>query len=188
MRDKLLLLTTVVAIAQLVACEGMDPVAPSSKGENQPRPSAPHFTMGSGTSSVFHGLGTHEAFKVKRMSIGPSDNWMVDIHAKSGLSVAAQTITFFPEGQSGWHRHPGPVLIQVVDGTMTFYESDDPDCAPIVRTAGEAYLDVGEHAHIARNESGADATNLVVYLAPPGTIQSELRIDAPDPGHCSFSE
>lgn len=187
MRSKFFHIVWAISALYLVGCEGMDPVAPSSNGENPTHPSAPHFTMGSGTSSVFHGLGTHEAFKVKRMNVGLSDHWMVDIHAKPGLSVAAQTITFFPDGQSGWHRHPGPVLIQVVEGTMTFYESNDPDCAPIVRTAGQAYLDVGEHAHIARNESDANATNLVVYFAPPGTTQQGLRIDAPDPGHCSFS-
>jgi hypothetical protein len=29
-------------------------------------------------------------------------------------------------------RHPGPVLIQVVKGTVTFYEADDPSCSSIV--------------------------------------------------------
>jgi hypothetical protein len=141
--------------------------------------------MGSGTSSVFHGLATQEAFKVKRKN---AEGWEVEIEAEPGLTVAAQTITFFAGGQSGWHRHPGPVLIQVIAGTMTFYESDDPNCTPIVRTAGQAYLDVGDHAHIARNESGAISTNMVVYFAPPGTPQSGLRIDAPDPGNCDFSQ
>jgi hypothetical protein len=71
----------------------------------------------------------------------------------------------------------------VVEGTMTFYESEDPDCAPIVRHAGEGYLDVGDHAHIARNETSDPATNVVTYLAPPG---APLRIDQPKPDHCPF--
>jgi hypothetical protein len=53
----------------------------------------------------------------------------------------------------------------------------------MVRSAGQGYLDVGEHAHIARNESGAPAENIVVYLAPQAAA---LRIDAPDPGNCPF--
>jgi hypothetical protein len=53
----------------------------------------------------------------------------------------------------------------------------------MVRTAGQGYLDVGEHPHIARNESAAPAENIVVYLAPPGAA---LRIDAPNPGNCPF--
>ncbi len=95
-----------------------------------------------------------------------------------------QSITFAPGSYSGWHRHPGPVFIQVVSGTMTFYEGDDPTCTPIVRSAGQGFLDVGDHPHIARNETGQPAQNVVTYFAPPGAT---LRIDvAPAPGNCPF--
>lgn len=99
------------------------------------------------------------------------------------VDLAVQSIVFQPGGHSGWHRHPGPVFIQVTAGTMTFYESDDPTCTPITRTVGQGYLDTGEHAHIARNETGAPATNVVTYFAPPGAA---LRIDMPAPGNCRF--
>ena len=145
-----------------------------------PADTAPRFTAGSGSQSTLIGRATFaERFHVKRKT----DGWEVDIKAKDPLDVAVQTITFQPGGQSGWHRHPGPVFIQVVSGTMTFYESDDPACRPTVRTAGQGYLDAGDHAHIARNESGAPATNVVTYFAPPGAA---LRIDAPSPGNCPF--
>jgi hypothetical protein len=52
-----------------------------------------------------------------------------------------------------------------------------------VRTAGYGYLDVGEHAHIARNETAAPAQNIVTYFAPSGAA---LRIDEPRPGNCPF--
>jgi quercetin dioxygenase-like cupin family protein len=110
------------------------------------------------------------------------DHWKVSVQAKPALDVAVQTIVFQPGGHSGWHSHPGPVFISVVSGTMTFYEGDDPDCEPIVRHAGEGYLDTGDHAHIARNETAEPATNVVTYFAPPGAA---LRIDQPDPGNCS---
>ena len=42
---------------------------------------------------------------------------------------------------------------------------------------------MGDHAHIARNESGAPAQNVVTYFAPPGAV---LRIDEPKPGNCPF--
>jgi hypothetical protein len=145
------------------------------------RPEAPQFTMGSGTTSNLLGRGTFaDAFKVKR-TLG---EWEVEVEARPNLDVAVQRITFQAGGQSGWHSHPGPVFIQVLSGQMTFYESDDPACTPIVRTAGQGYLDVGEHAHIARNETTQPAENLVIYFAPP---RSALRIDEPDPGHCPFS-
>jgi hypothetical protein len=142
--------------------------------------STPRFTMGSGTTSTLVGRGSFvPGFKVKRKSNG----WEAEVEVKPDLDVAVQTITFAAGSQSGWHRHPGPVFITVKTGTMTFYESDDPTCTPIVRTAGQGFLDTGEHAHIARNESTAPAENVVVYFAPLGAA---LRIDAPDPGNCPF--
>ena len=111
------------------------------------------------------------------------DHWKVDVKAKPALDVAVQSIAFPPGSQSSWHSHPGPVFISVIDGEMTFYEGDDPDCEPVVRHAGEGFLDVGDHAHIARNETAEPATNLVTYLAPPGAA---LRIDQPNPGNCPF--
>src|SRR5947208_6632717 len=145
---------------------------------------APLFTLSSGSQSTLLGRATFadpsdQTFKVKRIS----GDWHAEVKATPNLDIAVQRIVFQPGGQSGWHRHPGPVFIEVVSGTMTFYMSDDPTCAPMVRTSGQGYLDVGEHPHIARNESGAPAENIVVYLAPQGAA---LRIDAPDPGNCPF--
>jgi hypothetical protein len=42
---------------------------------------------------------------------------------------------------------------------------------------------MGDHAHIARNESGLPAQNEVTYFAPVGAA---LRIDQPRPGNCPF--
>lgn len=169
------LLSSIVLVAVLGACG-----EPERAGAAPTAPTQPRFTVGSGSQSTLLGRATFaERFHVKRKTAG----WEIDIKAKDPVDVAVQTITFQPGGHSGWHRHPGPVFIQVVSGTMTFYESDDPDCAPTVRTAGQGYLDAGDHAHIARNESGAPATNVVTYFAPPGAA---LRIDAPAPGNCSF--
>lgn len=133
-------------------------------------------TPSTGTSSVLVGRATFdESFKVKRQALG----WETEVEAKPNLDIAVQTITFQPGSQSGWHSHPGPVFIMVVEGAMTFYESHD--CTPIVRYAGEGYLDTGEHAHIARNETLLPAKNVVTYFAPPGAA---LRIDQPQPTNC----
>lgn len=111
-----------------------------------------------------------------------SRDWGAFVSARPNLDLAVQRIVFQPTGSSGWHQHPGPVFIQVVVGTMTFYEADDPQCQPIVRTAGQGYLDDG-HGHIARDETSLPAENIVVYLAPQGAA---LRIGAPAPGNCPF--
>ena len=142
-------------------------------------------TPGSGTTSTLVGRATFQpnfgsALSVHRMQ--PPD-WGIGIQGKGETDVAVQMISFPSGSHSGWHSHPGPVLISVVSGTMTFYESDDPECKPIVRHAGEGYLDTGDHAHIARNESGAPALNVVTYFAPKG---ADLRTSEPNPGNCPF--
>jgi hypothetical protein len=138
-------------------------------------------TPGTSTSTLL-GRGTFaETFKVERED--EARDWNLEVKAEGGLDVATQMITFPARSHSGWHSHPGPVFITVMSGTMTFYESDDPRCEPVVRTAGQGFLDVGDHAHIARNEPSAPAVNVVTYLAPPGAT---LRIDRPAPGNCPF--
>jgi len=170
------------ALTFTIVATGCDRAA--TEASTQGPLSGPMYTVSSGSQSTLLGRATFAdpsdpAFKVKRIS----GAWHAEVKAMPNLDIAVQRIVFQPGGQSGWHRHPGPVFIEVVTGTMTFYMSDDPSCAPIVRSAGQGYLDVGEHAHIARNESGAPAENIVVYLAPQAAA---LRIDAPDPGNCPF--
>jgi hypothetical protein len=112
-----------------------------------------------------------------------SSDWHVLVWARPNLDMAVQDIVFAPGATSGWHQHPGPVFILVKSGTMTFYEADDRHCTPIVRTAGQGYLDEGT-GHIARNETALPAENIVVYLAPQAAA---LRIDIPTaPGNCPF--
>ena len=143
-------------------------------------------TPGSGSTSTLVGRTTfREAFKVKRKAaLGSAGEWEVEVEAKPALDIATQVIDFPPGAHSGWHSHPGPVFISVKTGSMTFYSSDDPTCQPTVRHAGEGFLDVGDHAHIARNEDPTvPAQNVVTYFAPPGAA---LRIDRPNPGNCPF--
>jgi quercetin dioxygenase-like cupin family protein len=175
-----LLLASVLACALAGCTDSKDSVAPHAPDAAAP----PSFTLGSGSTSTLLGRATFsdpndQNFKVKRIT----GDWHVEIKGKPAVDLAVQSIVFQPGSHSGWHRHPGPVFIQVVSGTMTFYESDDPRCTPVVRTAGQGFLDVGDHAHIARNETATPAQNIVTYFAPPGAT---LRIDAPNPGNCPF--
>jgi hypothetical protein len=124
--------------------------------------------------------GSYEAFKV--MS-NPSNGGLFKAEAKSPIDVVVRRHEYAAGGSTGWHAHPYPVFITVVCGTLTFYESDDPTCTPIVVTAGHGYVDSGQ-GHLGRNESGAPAVDISVIMAPVGApFRSEL--DAPNP-NCGF--
>lgn len=92
---------------------------------------------------------------------------------------AVQTITFGPNSSSGWHRHPGVVLVTVQSGTAVHYDSD---CKAETIAAGQTFWEAGPHAAVLRNETGHDTVVYVSYIAPTG---APLRIDMPNPG-CSI--
>ena len=140
----------------------------------------PEFTPSSGVTPNPLGQATFYIDKIKR----ETGNWEFELETKPAMDIAVRMFSYAVNASTGWHRHPGPVFIQVVQGTVTFYESDDPTCSPIVVHAGQSYLDLGDHAHIGRNESGQPAQDLVVLIGPPGT--ANFRIEADVPGNCSF--
>jgi quercetin dioxygenase-like cupin family protein len=108
--------------------------------------------------------------------------WLLNtrIRGDSDLYITKHT---FPVGaHTGWHTHPGPSLITVVAGELTVYESDSPNCAPIVYHAGESFTDVGcGDIHLVRNEGTVPAMDVAVQIVPAGAAR---RIDADQPASC----
>ncbi len=92
-----------------------------------------------------------------------------------------QQIVIAPGGNTGWHSHPGPVVVLIKSGQMSFYEED---CTLRTYSAGQSFIDKGQgHVHIARNESQSENLELwaTYFDVPPG---GAFRIDAPNPGNC----
>lgn len=101
---------------------------------------------------------------------GPSDLY-VQMNSWLGVNPTTGAIA-----STGWHSHPGASLITVTSGTITDYESDDPDCKPQMYTIGMSFVDAGgSHTHIVRNEGAAPASAIAVQLIPAGATR---RIDA----------
>ncbi len=115
------------------------------------------------------------------------------IHVPDAQQTLMQQIVIGPGGHTGWHSHPGPVVVLIKSGTMSFYDGGDPGCTERTYSAGQAFVDSGQgHVHIARNESTTD--NLEIWatyfdVPPPPPLpapQNNFRIDAPNPGNCPF--
>lgn len=134
----------------------------------------------SGVAPTLLARGTFDSFKVRSYPHGPDD---FKAEAKAPTDVVVRRHDYLPGSTTGWHRHPGPVLITVTQGQLTFYAYDDPTCTPHVVSAGQGYVDDGS-GHIGRNETGLPAQDVSVIIAPVGgTFRSEL--DAPGP-YCNF--
>ncbi len=107
------------------------------------------------------------------------------IHAPNAQQTVMQSIVFEVGGHTGWHSHPGPVVVLVKSGELTLYDGDDPTCSGRAYSAGQAFIDRGQgHVHLGRNTATLNTELWVTYFdVPPGGL---FRNDAADPGTCSF--
>jgi quercetin dioxygenase-like cupin family protein len=107
------------------------------------------------------------------------------ILAPNAQQTVMQSIVIAAGGHTGWHSHPGPVVVLVKSGELTLYSADDPTCTGRTFSAGQAFIDRGQgHVHLARNIGSVDTELWVTYFdVPPG---GAFRIDAADPGTCGF--
>jgi len=110
------------------------------------------------------------------------DHFTIQLMTHDDTDVAVATQVTSVGGSSGWHYHPGPVLVLVKTGVVTTYRGDDPTCQGTTYSAGKVFIE-GTEPHFLRNEGAVTAELLLVMLVPAGRPR---RIDAPAPGHCAF--
>jgi quercetin dioxygenase-like cupin family protein len=107
------------------------------------------------------------------------------IHAPELQETVIQQIIIAPGGSTGWHSHPGPVVVLIKAGTLSLYSSEDPTCTPRNYSAGQAFVDSGQgHVHLARNLGTQNVELWATYFDVPSGGPS--RIDAANPGNCGF--
>jgi hypothetical protein len=134
----------------------------------------------SGVTPIVLARGTYDSFSVMSNSQGPGK---FKAESKEPIDVVVRRHEYAARGSTGWHAHPFPVFITVIQGQVTFYEYDDPTCTPTVVTAGHGYVDSGR-GHIGRNETDQPAIDISVILAPVGAAFRQ-ELEAPGP-FCGF--
>lgn len=123
-------------------------------------------TAGSGAGSVVIAQGS-TADEVHVQSTGPT-------------RLVFQRVTIQPGGYTGWHTHPGPLLVVVESGTLTHY---DRHCEVTTYSSGEAFEETpGANAvHMGANLGDEPVVLDVTYVVPDG---ASLRNEA-DPPACA---
>jgi len=108
--------------------------------------------------------------------------WELEMKVKGDSDLYVVQNTWQPGGRTGWHTHPGPSLITVIEGTLTVYDAADRTCAPKTYTVGQSFTDIGcGDIHNIVNNTAAEAKTVVVQIVPAGQPR---RIDKPAPGNC----
>jgi hypothetical protein len=89
----------------------------------------------------------------------------VKFQTKDPTDVRVQRIVISPGGYSGWHHHPGIVIVTVASGATTFMHSD---CSSTTYgpglPAGSVFVEGGDEP--AQASSAGGAINYVTFVAP----------------------
>ena len=108
-------------------------------------------------------------------------NWSVQLNVEGATDFVQQDVMLAPGGFTGWHSHPGPVLITVKSGTATWYSADNPNCTPIVYSTGSAFIEPANVHHNVANK-GSDSLELLdTSIIPKGLA---TRQEQPKPSQC----
>ena len=135
----------------------------------------------SGVTPTLLARGTYDGFNVRSDPHGSIADFRA--HSTDPVDIVVQRHDYAPGANTGWHQHPGPIFITVTQGTLTFYEYNDPTCTPHVYSQGQGFVDTGD-GHIGFNRTGQPAADVAVAIAPVGgAFRTELS--APNP-YCGF--
>ena len=106
------------------------------------------------------------------------DGSTVVSNAPSAGEVVVQEITIAPGGTTGWHSHPGPVVVVVKAGTLTYVRAAGGECIETPYPANTAFVDPGQgHAHTAFNFGTENLVLIATYFDVP--VGGSARIDVP---------
>lgn len=155
------MLATALAVAALGLAAGVLTASPA------------RATPSAGVTTEILGSGTTLAgFKIHVDGI--------KVESKDAVSFTVAHLTFAPGGTTGWHVHPGPVLVIVKSGSVTKFSAD---CSAQTYTAGQAFVENGPtDENMFRNDGSVQAETVVTFLTPPG---APIREDAPAPPGCN---
>lgn len=104
----------------------------------------------------------------------PDNN--VILHLKGATDVLQTDLIFQPGGTTGWHYHPGPVVVVVKSGTLT--EVHINGCTTD-HFAGSAFFEPPNEVHNVVNNAKVVTEVYATFLSPTG---SQPLIPAYDPG------
>jgi len=104
----------------------------------------------------------------------------VKFQTKNPTDVRIQELIFAPGGFSGWHHHPGIILVSVKSGTVTLWNSD---CSSTTYGPGlpdgAVFVEGGDDPVQATSATGATA--YVTYVAPSADPPVFRMEDDPPP-------
>jgi quercetin dioxygenase-like cupin family protein len=165
---RLTLLTTAVPTAAIAAVLAFTALGAGSAAA-APRPSTPPASAPAPAEPVVTPLAA-------ALVPGP-----IHINRRHRSNVVTARIDFNPGDTTGWHSHPGQVLVQVVSGAVTLQHADHGRCLSDVVTAGHGFFETAGAVHDAENRGSTPAVLYATFILPPN---AGPEVPAPIPAPC----
>jgi mannose-6-phosphate isomerase-like protein (cupin superfamily) len=108
----------------------------------------------------------------------------ITCNAAAPCDTAFQQATVQPGGSSGWHTHPGATFVAVAQGEGTIYRVVGSECPGTKIGVGTGFAQMPTEVHMVRNEGTVPFVVYTLYVLPPGTANTAIRVDQPQPAAC----
>jgi quercetin dioxygenase-like cupin family protein len=97
-----------------------------------------------------------------------------------GADVFVQHLSLGANQVFAWHTHPGPVVVTVRSGSLTYQDGGPNACRDRAYTAGQGFVDPGfGHVHrVIAGPSGAEIYS--TFFLPPGSENHLITASAPE--------
>src|ERR671934_1264133 len=87
--------------------------------------------------------------------------------ASGGADVFVQHVRLGSGVATSWHTHPGPALVEVVKGSLTYEDEQAGECRRLPYGEGTGFVDRG-FGHVHRAVAGAAGGGFYLgYILPP---------------------
>jgi mannose-6-phosphate isomerase-like protein (cupin superfamily) len=148
-----------LALFALVAVVGI--LVGTAIAAHRPPPTVEFVARG----TIGHLDASNQRVKVKRLA---------DARGRRSADHAVVELTFAPGSSTGWHKHPGVVLVTVASGRLQHWEN----CTKTVYEAGDSFVEQG-HVGLARNVWDVDTKVYATWIMPSWRPALTVPVDAP---------
>ena len=114
--------------------------------------------------------------QITGLAQGFSPEREIELETKGPTDVLQALLVFQPGAETGWHFHPGPVVVVVKSGALTEFHSNG---CQTVHPAGSVFFETKGEIHNAINQTSGVAEVYATFLSPAGT---QPLIPASNPG------
>lgn len=97
-----------------------------------------------------------------------------------GAEVYVQHLRLAPNQASAWHTHPGPVIVTIRSGSLTYQDAAANACRERPYAAGQGFVDPG-FGNVHRVVAGGFGAEIYsTFLLPPGSENHLIVSPAPE--------